>query len=66
MQFSISSLCIALFTMSTLVAAVPQNNAREKFKQNSCKSQACRDSVDAGCPLNFINFSLGGCDDPSF
>ncbi|KAL2878200.1 hypothetical protein SGCOL_006450 [Colletotrichum sp. CLE4] len=65
MQFSISSLCIALFTMSTLVAAVPQNNAREKFKQNSCKSQACRDSVDSGCPLSNINFVLGGCDDPS-
>ncbi|KXH46106.1 hypothetical protein CSAL01_09678 [Colletotrichum salicis] len=65
MQFSISSLCITLFTMSTLVAAVPQNNAREKFKQNSCKSQACRDSVDSGCSLSNINFVLGGCDDPS-
>ncbi|KAK1466144.1 hypothetical protein CCUS01_07492 [Colletotrichum cuscutae] len=53
--------------MSTARGRSPQqNNAREKFKQNSCKSQACRDSVDAGCPLNFINFSLGGCDDPSF
>lgn len=48
------------------IADIPyQSNAREDFKQNDCLSQACRDSVDAGCPLSNINFSLGGCDDPS-
>ncbi|OHF03621.1 hypothetical protein CORC01_00940 [Colletotrichum orchidophilum] len=69
MQLSISSICVALFAMSQLVAAVPaskqQNSVREQFKQQNCKSQACRDSVDSGCALSNINFELGGCDDPS-
>ncbi|TQN65233.1 hypothetical protein CSHISOI_10176, partial [Colletotrichum shisoi] len=38
---------------------------RERFKQQNYQSQACIDSVDAGCPLSNINFVLGGCDDPS-
>lgn len=42
-----------------------RNSAREKFKTERCQSQACRDSVDSGCPLSNINFVLGGCDDPS-
>ncbi|KAF9877107.1 hypothetical protein CkaCkLH20_05373 [Colletotrichum karsti] len=66
MQLSIASFFVALFAMSQLVAAAPQqNNARQKFKNEKCQSQPCRDSVDSGCPLSNINFVLGGCDDPS-
>ncbi|KAH6866204.1 hypothetical protein B0T10DRAFT_502724 [Thelonectria olida] len=69
MQIYITSALIALVAMTQLVSAAPQrngqNNARERFKQENCQSQACIDSVDSGCPLSFINFVLGGCDDPS-
>lgn len=41
---------------------VRQNDAREQFKEENCKSQACIDAVDSGCPLSNINFSLG-CDE---
>ncbi|KAE9579451.1 hypothetical protein CGMCC3_g4761 [Colletotrichum fructicola] len=67
MQLSITSIVVTLAAMASLAAAAPQqNNARENFKNTKCKSQACKDSVDSGCPLSFINFELGGCDDPSF
>ncbi|KAK2729843.1 hypothetical protein CKAH01_10008 [Colletotrichum kahawae] len=70
MQLSITSIAITLAAMASLAAAAPQlqqqNNARENFKNTKCKSQACKDSVDSGCPLSNINFVLGGCDDPSF
>ncbi|KAF6806535.1 hypothetical protein CMUS01_14341 [Colletotrichum musicola] len=69
MQITFASVFVALFAMSQLAAAAPKqqqkNNAREKFKTERCQSQACRDSVDSGCPLSNINFVLGGCDDPS-
>ncbi|WQF75281.1 hypothetical protein CDEST_00295 [Colletotrichum destructivum] len=48
-----------------MLTSSQQNNARERFKQQNCQSQACIDSVDSGCPLSNINFVLGGCDDPS-
>ncbi|KAF6829683.1 hypothetical protein CPLU01_07765 [Colletotrichum plurivorum] len=65
MQITFASVFVALFAMSQLAAAAPKNNAREKFKTERCQSQACRESVDSGCPLSNINFVLGGCDDPS-
>ncbi|OBR13342.1 hypothetical protein CH63R_02068 [Colletotrichum higginsianum IMI 349063] len=65
MHVIVSSVLVAVFAMGNLVAAAPQNNARERFKKQSCQSQACIDSVDSGCPLSNINFVLGGCDDPS-
>ncbi|KAL0943364.1 uncharacterized protein CTRU02_201250 [Colletotrichum truncatum] len=69
MQFSALSIFVSVIAMSQLVVAIPvkkqRNNAREKFKNEKCQSQACKDSVDSGCPLDFINFQLGGCDDPS-
>ncbi|RMJ18435.1 hypothetical protein CDV36_001913 [Fusarium kuroshium] len=70
MYISITSAFIALVAMTQVASAAPQrggqNNVRERFKQENCLSQACIDSVDSGCPLPFINFELGGCDDPSF
>ncbi|KAJ0167900.1 hypothetical protein CTA2_12313 [Colletotrichum tanaceti] len=65
MHVTISSVLVALFAMGNLVSAAPQNDARERFKQQRCQSQACIESVDSGCPLSKINFVLGGCDDPS-
>ncbi|KAF4910289.1 hypothetical protein CGCVW01_v011705 [Colletotrichum viniferum] len=66
MQLSITSIVVTLAAMASLAAAAPQqSNARENFKNTKCKSQACKDSVDSGCPLSNINFVLGGCDDPS-